>query len=249
MRKSLKVILLVAVSAISGCQTYIQDKHLDMMKTHKDKVYYATAAPLLYSSNKDLSYRWACFRSDNKPAFWVEATPSNHFNAFGGGSSEELEEYAINECEKKFNRSCVILLLNGRSRCDATFNAAYARAQVREEQRRNLVEKKKSEEENQKAEEMKRNCMAFGFSPNTPEISACVMELFKTTAQVEAIRQAAKSQSQATNAAANETARLLRFQQSMELLKQSNQMLNPTNKSRSTTVCRYNTIMKTITCN
>jgi hypothetical protein len=249
MKKYIKVILLFAVSIISGCQTYIKDKHLDMMKTHKDKVYYATAAPLLYSNNKSSSYRLTCFTRDKWHAHWAEATPSNHFNAFGGGSSEGLEEYAINECEKKFDRSCVILLLNGTSRCDATFDAAYVRAEVRVEQRRNLVEKKKSEEENRRAEEMKRTCMTFGFSPNTQEISACVMELFKTTAQVEAIRQAAESQSQVTTAVANETARLLKFQQSMELLKQSNQMLNPTNQSRTTTVCRYNTIMKTITCN
>jgi hypothetical protein len=247
MKRILTSILILL--GLTGCASNIQEKHLELMKTHKDKVYFSTAAPFTFSNDKNQSYRWACFRYANEPAYWLEAKPTNHYHAYGGRSSEELEAYAMQECEKKFGRSCVVLLTNGYERCAATFDVAYARALARDEERENLVEKKKQEVESRKAEAMRSTCVAFGFSPNTPQMSTCVMELYKTTAQVEAIRTAAETQAQATNTAAEETARLLQFQQAMELLKQSNQILNPTQQNRMTTNCRYNTIMKTISCN
>lgn len=252
MIKIFKIFTLLLVGLSVGCATTIRDKHREFMAQNKGKVYYVTAYPFSYFSDKSLSHELACFngKMNYRPSYMREAEPRNRFHAYGGRSSEESEQYAIDECERKFNKSCVILLTNGKSRCDATFDAAYTRAEVRDKQRRNLVEKKRSEDEAGKAEAMKSACIAFGFGPNTPQMSTCVMELFKTTAQVEAIRQASESQVQATSAALAETTRLLEFQQGMELLRQSNQMLAPVLRQNPSTLnCRYNTIMKTIVCN
>lgn len=221
-----------------------------MIKAQKEKAFFSTAAPFTFTNDKSLSYRNACFRDDKRPSFKAIAKPLNHFNAHGGGSFSEVEEYALKTCELTSGRPCVILLTNGRERCAATFEAAYGRALAKIEEGKNLKEKLKAEDEYRKAEAMKSTCIAFGFGPNTTQMSTCVMELFKTTAQVEAIRQASESQVRATSAAAEETTRLLEFQQGMELLRQSNQMLAPVlRQNSSTTNCRYNAIMKTIVCN
>jgi hypothetical protein len=247
----MRVLLIGLVVLLAGCTTTILDKHNEMMKSMPGHTHYATATPVYAGPNptRDSLYRSACYHYENRPAYLRDSSKSFYqsFQRYGGSSQSQIENYVLADCEQKTNAKCVVQLYNQYERCAATFDSTYERIQATLVERKENEEKKIKEQEAKKAEQLQNTCLSFGIKTNTPQLSTCMMELYKTNAQIEAIRNASEMQTQAINAGTEEAARLRQFQQSMELLQQSNKLINPP-QNKLNANCRYNTIMKTITC-
>ena len=249
------LLIIVFSLCISGCTTTILDKHNAGMKATPNRIHYATAVPFgAYKHmgahpSKDAAYRSACIHYQSYPSYQRKAEwPYEWFSGAGGGSQDEIESYVVRECESRYNRTCIVILYNNTDRCAATFESAYAREQSRVKQRQDEARLAVEENTRRKSEEMSRTCISFGFKPNTPELSSCMLEMHKSLAQIEAIRNASSRQASAIEAANAEAVKLREFEQGMMLLQGSSNLLNSMQPNRSSVKCRYNTIMKTITC-
>ncbi len=240
---------------LCGCTTTILDKHNEMIKSNPGKIHYATAVPfgaynLGFHSNKQAAYNEACIYYGGRPSYERKAEyPYKWFSGMGGRSQDEVESYAINQCETQTDRTCVVVLYNNFVRCDATFPSAYAREQDRAQQRKDSANRASVETQKKKSEQMSETCISFGFRANTPELSSCILEMHKSLAQIEAINNASNRQASALEAANAAAIKLREFEQGMMLLQRSSDLLNSNQSGRPTLKCRHDTIMNTITCN
>jgi hypothetical protein len=247
----LKLLILVAVATMfSGCTSTIREKHVDMINSNPGKVHYVTAAPYYRNNTKDSTYRGAClwyrdYRATERKAEY----PYSWLNMLGGQSQFDIEGYTISLCEEKYKQACVILLYNNIDRCDATFENSYTRLMQRFNQAQLDIEKKKQDEQNIKTEKIRETCESFGFQKNSNQLSTCVLEMYKSLAQIEAIRASAQMQADAAAANTAELQKLREFEQGMALLKSASNISNSLQPKQPSLNCRYNTIMKTINCN
>lgn len=247
--------MLLLVLGLSGCSNTILDKHNENMQKNPGKIHYATAMPFgVYehndqNTNRTSAYNQACRLGGQKSYIWnLDLYQMPYYLSYGGRSQGEVEAHVLQSCENASNRTCIVVLYNKYERCDATFDSAFAREQERIAQRIKNRELLASQKNQKNTEQMTQTCLSFGFQKNTPQLSNCVLEMHKSALQIQAIRNASGSQASATENANAEAIKLREFEQGMMLLQGSTNLLNATQPNRSTVKCRYNTYMKTITC-
>lgn len=221
-----------------------------MIKSNPGKNNYVTAAPFYKNATEESTYRGACYYFRDYRAHERKAEyPWDWFNMMGGATQNELENYTILQCEEKYKRACVVLLYNNIERCDATFKNSYLRLMEKSSQEKLAQERSKQEGERKKIEKIRETCESFGFPKGSNQLSACVLEMYKSLEHIEAIRSSAQMQADAAAANTAELQKIREFEQGMLLLQSSSNILNPINQNKPRFDCRYNAIMKTISCN
>jgi len=248
-------LMILLVFVLSGCSNTILDKHNESMQNNPGKNHYATAIPFgVFEHNDQITNRTSAFsqacRYGNKKSYLKDLSLYGwpYYISNGGRSQGELEAHVLQRCENESNRTCIVLLYNKYERCDATFDSAFAREQERIAQRIKNRELLASQNNQKNTEQMTQTCLSFGFKTNTPQLSNCVLEMHKSALQIEAIRNASNLQTSVTENANAEAIKLREFEQGMMLLQGSTNLLNVTQPNRPSVKCRYNTLMKTITC-
>ena len=273
--KKLLVAFLTTIAGVSltGCTTTILDKHRAAITAEPGRVHYATAVPFgqplnMGPSTKEGAYLKACIHYHSNPSYQREAKwPYDWFTGYGGGSQQEIESYVVKECEKKYNRTCIVILYNNTERCVSTFEEAHAREQLRHKEHKDRIALAAEENRRAKAEQDRRaavaaeslrenTCKSFGFKPGTEFFSSCLFEIYKMERQAlqnEALVAERKAQNRFQEAAQLEALSIQRqiaedqrFSQGMQLLQDAARIVNP---PRTTTTCQWNAIAKTMTCN
>lgn len=249
-------LMLLFVLGLSGCSNTILDKHNETMQKNPGKTHYATAIPFgVYehndqNTNRNYAYSQACRYGDTKKSYLKDLDVYRwpYFISTGGRSQGEVEAHVLQRCENESNRTCIVVLYNQYERCDATFDSAFAREQERIAQRIKNRELLSAQQNQKNIEQITQTCLSFGFQKNTPQLSNCVLEMHKSALQIQAIRNASSSQASAIENANAEANKLREFEQGMMLLQGSTNLLNATQPNRPTVKCRYNALMKSITC-
>lgn len=243
----------LSIIGLSGCSTLIYDKHVQTMKGSPERLHYATAIPFgsheatQHAMGRETAYNLACGYPGSLKSYHRDAS-SPHFIGMGGRNQDEVEKYTIRECETRYGRTCIVVIYNNVERCAATFADAYAREEAKLKERRDRADRLAEERSRKKVEQITQTCLSFGFKSGTNELSKCVLEMHNSLAQIEAIRNAGNRHATAIEAANAEASKLREFEQGMLLLQGSANILNSTQPNRSGMKCRYNTLMKTITC-
>jgi hypothetical protein len=166
-----------------------------MISSNPTQKHYATAMPIYYKGTKSGTLKAACYTKvgyNEYGSYNREASQYNYFSAQGGGSQEEVESYAIRECERLHNTSCIIALYNNIERCEATFEKAFERMiasyQTKNKQLKDTENKalqlEQDVEKNNKIEkynfnfiEAEKKCAELGFKAKSEKFADCVIKL------------------------------------------------------------------------
>ena len=149
-----------------------------------------------------------------------------------------------------------------RSLCGQRGGAPPQVAERERRQREQQVAEQRDQRERQEMQGRSNTCKGFGFKEGSEALAQCMFDLYKleqSAAQNQALRSQAASdaaqnqalRSQAASDAAAQRALLQQqidqqnFNQGIQLLQQSQRMLNP---PTPTTTCQWNDIMQTMTC-
>lgn len=249
-------LILLLVLGLSGCSNTILDKHNESMQKNPGKNHYATAMPFgsyensTQNTNRTFAYNEACRLGGKKRSYlWnLDVYQMSYYLSYGGRSQGEVEAHVLQQCENENNRTCIVVLYNKYDVCDVNFDSAFNREQERIAQRTKNRELIAFQKNQKNTEQITQTCLSFGFKINSPQLSNCVLELHKSALQIQAIRNASISQTSAIENANAEARKLREFEQGMMLLQSSANLLNATQPNRSTVKCRFNTYMKSITC-
>lgn len=115
-------------------------------------------------------------------------------------------------------------------------------------------QKQQQQVQQQKAQQRKTDdraskCVSFGFQPNTSQYNDCMFELYKleeSARQNQALIQSLSDSSARQNAILQQQLEEQQFESGMRMLQNAADMVNPPS---TRTTCRYNDLMKKVTCN
>ena len=120
--------------------------------------------------------------------------------------------------------------------------------QVRQDQKREQ-QVQQQQAQQRKTDERASKCVSFGFQPNTSQYNDCMFELYKleeSARQNQALIQSLSDSSARQNAILQQQLEEQQFESGMRMLQNAADMVNPPS---TRTTCRYNDLMKKVTCN
>ena len=120
--------------------------------------------------------------------------------------------------------------------------------QVRQDQKREQ-QVQQQQAQQRKTDERASKCVSFGFQPNTSQYKDCMFELYKleeSARQNQALIQSLSDSSARQNAILQQQLEEQQFESGMRMLQNAANMVNPPS---TRTTCRYNALMKKMTCN
>ena len=135
-----------------------------------------------------------------------------------------------------------------RSLCGQRGGAPPQVAERERRQREQQVAEQRDQRERQEMQGRSNTCKGFGFKEGSEALAQCMFDLYKleqSAAQNQALRSQAASDAAAQRALLQQQIDQQNFNQGIQLLQQSQRMLNP---PTPTTTCQWNDIMQTMTC-
>ena len=172
-------------------------------------------------------------------------------------SGPQIRQLVKNECSKQvFNGEEAFLLWerpygdpNGYTHIkDAVTISENYWNQVRQDQKREQ-QVQQQQAQQRKTDERASKCVSFGFQPNTSQYNDCMFELYKleeSARQNQALIQSLSDSSARQNAILQQQLEEQQFESGMRMLQNAADMVNPPS---TRTTCRYNDLMKKVTCN
>jgi hypothetical protein len=121
--------------------------------------------------------------------------------------------------------------------------------QVQQQQRERQQQVQQQQAQQRKTDDRASKCVSFGFQPNTPQYNDCMFELYKleeSARQNQAYTQSLNESSARQNAILQQQLEEQQFESGMRMLQNAADMINPPSTK---TTCRYNDLMKKVTCN
>jgi hypothetical protein len=116
-----------------------------------------------------------------------------------------------------------------------------------ENQRKQRVQQQQAQQ--RQTDDRASKCISFGFQPNTSQYKDCMFELYKleeSARQNQALIQSLSDSSARQNAILQQQLEEQQFESGMRMLQNAADMINPPS---TRTTCRYNALMKKVTCN